>query len=103
MIFLTFPPCRGISQRHPTGRVKEGRAGLDFESMDQQCPECGGIMLFDSATKRFGCKSCGIFLTRDQLSDLRYKQRTPVEDERRKRSRQHSDYLEWWLSGNKEK
>ncbi len=60
-------------------------------------------MLFDMPTKRFGCKHCGLFLTRDQLSDIRYKQRAPVEDERRKKSRQQSDYLEWWLSGDKEK
>jgi hypothetical protein len=60
-------------------------------------------MLFDMPTKRFGCKNCGLFLTRDQLSDIRYKQRTPVEDERRRKSRQQSDYLEWWLSGDKEK
>ncbi len=71
--------------------------------MDQQCPECGGVMLYDATMKRFGCKSCGAFLTRDQLSDIRYKQRTPVDDERRKRARQQSDYLEWWLSGDKEK
>jgi hypothetical protein len=60
-------------------------------------------MIFDMPTKRFGCKHCGLFLTRDQLSDIRYKQRTPIEDERRKKSRQQSDYLEWWLSGDKEK
>lgn len=60
-------------------------------------------MLFDMPTKRFGCKHCGLFLTREELSDIRYKQRTPVEDERRKKSRQQSDYLEWWLSGDKEK
>ncbi len=59
--------------------------------------------MYDTPTKRFGCKKCGLFLTRDQLSDIRYKQRTPTEDERRKRARQQSDYLEWWLSGNKEK
>lgn len=54
------------------------------------------------ANKRFSCRKCGLFLTRDQLSDIKYKQRTPEEDERRKRSRQQSDYLQWWLSGNKE-
>jgi ribosomal protein S27AE len=74
-----------------------------WNRLDQQCPECGGTMIFDMPTKRFGCKHCGLFLTRDQLSDIRYKQRTPVEDERRKKSRQQSDYLEWWLSGDKEK
>ena len=60
-------------------------------------------MMFDAIMKRFGCKNCGAFLTRDQLSDIRYKQRAPVDDDRRKRARQQSDYLEWWLSGDKEK
>jgi len=60
-------------------------------------------MLYDAPNKRFGCKKCGAFLTREQLSDIRYKQRTPTEDERRKRARQQSDYLAWWLSGDKEK
>ena len=72
--------------------------------MDQICPECHtGIMLYDAATKRYGCKNCGVFLTRDQLSDARFKAKVPEDDERRKRSRQQADYLEWWLSGNKEK
>ena len=72
--------------------------------MDQICPECNvGILMYDAPTKRFGCKNCGAFLTRDQLSDARFKAKTPVDDERRKRSRQQADYLEWWLSGNKEK
>jgi len=28
--------------------------------------------------------------------------KTPQEDERRKKQRAQSDYLEWWLSGKKE-
>ena len=73
--------------------------------MDQICPECHtGILLYDAPTKRYGCKKCGAFLTRDQLSDARFKAKgDPEEEERRKRSRQQADYLEWWLSGNKEK
>ena len=71
--------------------------------MDQVCPECSSIMLYDAPNKRFACKRCGLYLTRDQLSDIRYKLKTPDEDERRKKSRQQSDYLQWWLSGEKEK
>ncbi len=68
------------------------------------CPECNsGVLMYDAPTKRWGCKKCGAFLTSDQLSDARLKARTPVEDERRKRSRQQADYLEWWLDGNKKK
>jgi DNA-directed RNA polymerase subunit M/transcription elongation factor TFIIS len=70
--------------------------------MDQYCPECNGLLLFDSPNKRFACKNCGLYLTREQLSDIRYKMKTPTDDERRKKQRQQSDYLEWWLSGKKE-
>ena len=71
--------------------------------VDQFCPECGGALVFDAVNKRFSCKSCGLFLTRDQLSDLRYKMKTLPDDERRKRQRQQADYLDWWLSGDKKK
>ncbi len=88
-----------------TETVKDTLMTKDSEScLDQICPECHvGILLYDAPTKRFGCKKCGAFLTRDQLSDARFKAKMPEEDERRKRSRQQADYLEWWLSGNKEK
>jgi hypothetical protein len=81
-------------------------SGLESRSkrlVDQFCPECGGALVFDAVNKRFSCKSCGLFLTRDQLADLRYKLKTLPDDERRKRQRQQSDYLDWWLSGNKNK
>jgi len=84
-----------------TAKVKERWVLTDL-SLDQYCPECGGLLLFDSTTKRYGCKSCGLFLTREQLSDIRYKMKTPQEDVRRKKQREQSDYLEWWLSGKKE-
>jgi len=71
--------------------------------LDQFCPECAGLLLYDAANKKFSCKSCGLFLTREQLSDLRYKMKTLPDDERRKRQRQQADYLDWWLSGNKNK
>ncbi|HUK80531.1 MAG TPA: hypothetical protein VLU91_07715 [Nitrososphaerales archaeon] len=89
--------CREKALRTP-------RRGQEPNILDQICPECHvGIMLYDAPTKRYGCKNCGAFLTRDQLSDARFKAKTPEDDERRKRSRQQADYLEWWLSGNKEK
>ena len=92
------------SRRNPGETVKDTTPGKVTNALDQICPECHvGIMLYDAPTKRYGCKNCGAFLTRDQLSDARFKARTPEEDERRKRSRQQADYLEWWLSGNKEK
>jgi DNA-directed RNA polymerase subunit M/transcription elongation factor TFIIS len=70
--------------------------------LDQYCPECGGLLFFDAVNKRFSCKSCGLFLTREQLSDMRYKLKTPTDDERRKKQRHQADYLDWWLKGKKE-
>lgn len=64
---------------------------------DTFCPECGGKMFFDISAKTFACTSCGLFATREQVSELRYKMKTQADDKRKKK-REHGDYLEWWLS-----
>jgi len=64
----------------------------------QTCPECGGAMTYDLATKHFTCKKCGLYVTREQLYDLRVKIRERVDDDKRKRRQMQDDYLEWWLS-----
>ena len=66
--------------------------------VDQYCPECGGILLYDAASKRLSCKSCGLFLTREQLSDLRFRQKNAPDDDMRKKQRNQADYLDWWLN-----
>jgi ribosomal protein S27AE len=71
--------------------------------LDQFCPECAGPMLYDAGSKRFSCKKCGLFLTREQLSDLRYKLRNTPDSESRARQRQQADYLDWWLKDKKDK
>jgi transcription initiation factor TFIIIB Brf1 subunit/transcription initiation factor TFIIB len=71
--------------------------------LDQYCPECGGPLVFDAVNKRFSCKSCGLFLTREQLSDMRFKLKNAEGDDMRKKQRQQADYLDWWLQGKKEK
>jgi ribosomal protein S27AE len=73
-------------------------------ALDQFCPECGGPILFDAVNKRFSCKTCGLFLTREQLSDLRFKQKNTADDgDMRKKARQQADYLDWWLKDKKDK
>ena len=71
--------------------------------MEQFCPECGGPIFFDAVSKRFSCKSCGLFLTREQLSDLRFKLKNTGVDDTRKKQRQQADYLDWWLKDKKDK
>jgi ribosomal protein S27AE len=80
-----------------------GHSGFSLVAVDQYCPECGGILLFDAASKRLSCKSCGLFLTREQLSDLRFRQRTGTGDDSKQKQRQQADYLDWWLKDKKEK
>jgi tRNA(Ile2) C34 agmatinyltransferase TiaS len=37
------------------------------------CPECGGELKLDAATKNFICKSCGLFASREKMDELRDK------------------------------
>jgi DNA-directed RNA polymerase subunit M/transcription elongation factor TFIIS len=64
------------------------------------CPECGGELKMDSATKNFICKSCGLYASRDKMEELKDKSHiNPVDSKRR----MHDDYLDWWQSSKKEK
>jgi transcription initiation factor TFIIIB Brf1 subunit/transcription initiation factor TFIIB len=65
------------------------------------CPECGGPMVYELSTKHFQCKRCGLYVTREQLDDIKAKIRDREEDDRKKRRRIENDYLAWWLSGKK--
>ncbi|MBI2126384.1 MAG: hypothetical protein HYU02_03605 [Thaumarchaeota archaeon] len=64
---------------------------------DTFCPECGAKMFFDISAKTFICTGCGIFATREQVSELRYRLKDQ-DNEKRKKRREHGEYLEWWLS-----
>jgi len=61
------------------------------------CPECGGTMKYDPATRRYTCRSCGLSLTSQELMEAREKlhPRREEDDERTKRRR---EYLDWWFS-----
>ncbi|MFQ5920980.1 MAG: hypothetical protein ACE5JV_03080 [Nitrososphaerales archaeon] len=65
--------------------------------MANACPECGGELHYELNTKHFVCKKCGIYLTREQIDDIKDKQRPE-----KKKSRE-DEYLDWWLSSKKSK
>ena len=50
-------------------------------------------------TKHFVCKRCGLYATREQVSDIR------IRLNRKEKTRQdiQDDYLEWWQKSKKEK
>ena len=56
-------------------------------------------MKMDPSTKHFICKRCGLYATREQISDIRYK----LNQKERTRDDKHDDYLEWWSKSKKDK
>lgn len=56
-------------------------------------------MKSETATKHFICKRCGLYATREQVSDIR------IRLNRREKTRQdiQDDYLDWWQKSKKEK
>ena len=56
-------------------------------------------MKLDPSTKHFICKRCGLYATREQVSDIRHKlnQRESTKED------QQYDYLEWWQKSKKDK
>ena len=56
-------------------------------------------MKIDPSTKHFICKRCGLYATREQISDIRQRlNRREVTKE----DKQY-DYLEWWQKSKKDK
>ena len=56
-------------------------------------------MKLDPSTKHFICKRCGLYATREQVSDIRHRLN---RRESTKEDRQY-DYLEWWQKSKKDK
>lgn len=56
-------------------------------------------MKIDVATKHFICKRCGLYATREQVSDIRYR----LNQKEKTRQDRQDDYLDWWQKSKKEK
>jgi len=68
------------------------------------CPECAAKqivieMKFDLNTKHFICKKCGLYATREQISDIRDR----LNRRERTREDKHDEYRDWWQSSKKDK
>lgn len=69
-----------------------------------ECPECAAKevvieMKFDANTKHFICKKCGLFATREQVSDIRYR----LNKREKTREDKHDEYRDWWTASKKDK
>ena len=80
----------GFEFRAPPYRELEDE--IDSESL-------GFVMKLDPSTKHFICKRCGLYATREQVSDIRYK----LSRKESTKSDKQYDYLDWWQKSKKEK
>ena len=80
----------GFEFRAPPYRELEDE--IDSESL-------GFVMKLDPATKHFICKRCGLYATREQVSDIRYK----LSRKESTKSDKQYDYLDWCQKSKKEK
>jgi len=67
-------------------------------NMVTHCPECGGDMTYISMTKKYCCKSCGLYCTGQELNDAYDKNRPDYETPEEKRQAARKEYLKWYLS-----
>ena len=57
-------------------------------------------MKMDEKNRRhFICKRCGLYATREEVSDIRFK----LNQREKTREDKQDDYLEWWQKSKKEK
>ena len=55
-------------------------------------------MTYSISTKNHTCKSCGLTLTKQELFELREKNRQTIETAKEEKDNQRKEYLEWWLN-----
>ncbi len=92
----TFKERKKVQAEYEAETPEEER---DREDLYQLYDEIEYPMKSESATKHFICKRCGLYATREQVSDIR------IRLNRKEKTRQdiQDDYLDWWQKSKKEK
>ena len=68
-----------------------------------RCPNCKAKM--DYEAPNYVCKSCGLVVNRfefDKMKRQHFNSRRDYEDPEDEHKREREDYLDWWLSSNKD-
>lgn len=96
------PECAGREK-------KKIQAKYDEETLEEDRHRDDLFKLFDEINipmendkqvkRNFICKRCGLYATREQISDIRYK----LNQRERTREDKQDDYLDWWQKSKKEK
>jgi len=62
------------------------------------CPECNSALFYEPSTKHLICRNCGLFITREELQDIRERKKEQVElDAKERRKRVMAEYIEWLM------
>ncbi|MEM3712944.1 MAG: hypothetical protein QXR97_05355 [Thermoproteota archaeon] len=67
------------------------------------CPDCGGELKYESATKLYVCKACGRVYEFEELKSTREKfLKSVMESEEERRKKQRKEIVKWWLGKKSE-
>ena len=97
---------RDLEEAKQVGNVEPQQVGNvepqqveNVEEPQQAVIEEEKEMKYDPVTKHYICKKCGLYATREQISDI--KERLGVREKTRE-DKQY-EYLDWWQSSKKDK
>ncbi len=86
-----------IQARYESEIVEEDR---DRQELFRRFDEIDIPMKMDEKNRRnFICKRCGLYATREEVSDIRFR----LNQKTKTREDKHDDYLDWWAKSKKEK
>jgi len=85
-----------IQQKYESEVVEEDRSRDELYKLFD---EIDFPMKLDSSTKHFICKRCGLYATREQVSDIKFR----LNQREKTRQDRQDDYLDWWQKSKKEK
>jgi len=89
---------RDLEEAQQVGNVEPQQVG-NVEEPQQAVIEEEKEMKYDPVTKHYICKKCGLYATREQISDI--KERLGTREKTRE-DKQY-EYLDWWQSSKKDK
>ena len=100
------PDCTNREIQKKRKQLEEEAEAAYEEGKDVRVPtyremeeEIDFPMKLDPSTKHFICKRCGLYATREQISDIRYK----LSRKESTGADKQYDYLDWWQKSKKEK
>lgn len=98
---LNCPECTAVKRKKVQAKYEEEtpEESRSRDALYKLLDKIAYPMKADPHTKHFACKRCGLYATREQVSDIR------IRLNRREKTRQdlQDDYLEWWQKSKKEK